>query len=127
MTLTATTKKYKSLYIIFTILSIASTILPLLIYIIKGYVESEITVEKVTLTCTLLLALILTIVNVLFKYKLRSIIWILLLGIYICIDNILTLIIMIGVLTILDEFIFTPLKESFKNKYVINKEMDKRL
>lgn len=127
MTITATTKKYKTLYIIFTALSILATVLPLSIYIIKGYAEADVVSEKVCLTCTILLTLILTIMNIIFKYKLRSIIWILLLGIYVCIENILALIILIAILSILDEFIFTPLKNSFKNKYVINKEMDKRL
>ena len=127
MTITETTKKYKILYIIFSVLSILATILPLSIYIIKGYAESDLISEKVCLTCAILLTLILSIVNIIFKYKLRSIIWILVLGIYICIDNILALIILIAVLSILDEFIFTPLKNSFKNKYTINKEMDKRL
>lgn len=121
------TKKYKILYWIFSILSFISIIFPVAFYVVKGYVESSVVTEKVTLTCTLLIAIILTIVNILFKKRIRSIIWIILIGIYICIDNILVMILLIAIGTILDEFIFTPLKLHYKNKHFVNKEIDKRL
>ena len=121
------TKKNKTLYWIFSILSFIATFVPIMFYIVKGYIEADLTTEKVGLTCTIMIAIILTAINFLLKYNIRSTLWILLLGIYFCLDNILVMIIIIAVGTILDEFILTPLKKSYKNKYTINKEIDRRL
>lgn len=122
-----TTKNNKKLYWTFSIISFLVLWVPLAYYIIKGYMDAEITTEKVGLTCTILIAIVLTAINFICKYHIRSTIWILLLGVYVCLDNVLTLIILIAIGTILDEFLLTPLKKSFKNKYTINKEIDKRL
>ena len=122
-----TTKRNKILYWIFNILSFIVLIVPVVVYVIKGYIEADLTVEKVGLTCTIMISIILVAINFIFKYHIRSTLWILLLGVYICLDNILLMIILIAVGTILDEFLLTPLKKSFKNKYTINKEIDKRL
>lgn len=121
------TKKNKTLYWIFNILSFVVMFCPVAVYVVKGYIEADLTTEKVGLTCTIMISIILVAVNFIFKYHIRSTLWILLLGVYFCIDNILAMIILIAVGTILDEFILTPLKKSFKNKYTINKEIDKRL
>ena len=124
---TKITNKYKILYWIFNILSFVVMFVPIAVYVIKGYIEADLTTEKVGLTCTIMVSIILVSINFLFKYHIRSTLWILLLGVYFCIDNILAMIILIAVGTILDEFVLTPLKKSFKNKYTINKEIDKRL
>lgn len=121
------TKRDKILYWIFNILSFIVMFVPIAVYIVKGYIEANLTTEKVGLTCTIMISIILVVVNFILKYHIRSTLWILLLGVYFCIDNILTMIILIAVGTILDEFLLTPLKKSFKNKYTINKEIDKRL
>lgn len=92
---------------------------------VVGFIEGE-TVEKLTLGMTFIAAGILTVINVLFKYHIRSTIWILVLGIYFCLDSILPLICMIAVGTILDEFILTPLHKKYKNKAIINREIDRR-
>lgn len=123
----AVTKKNKIIYWVFNLLSFFVTFVPLIVYIIKGYIDADLTTEKVGLTCTIMVAFILTAVNFIFKFNIRSTLWIILLGVYFCIDNILTMIILIAVGTILDEFLFTPMKKVFKNRYTINKEIDKRL
>ena len=120
------TKKSKSLYIAFSIVSFLLTFGPLIYFVCLGYVNSDVTKEKVTLTVTIVFALVLTIINVLFKYSIRSTIWLILLGIYVCIDNIVPLLIMLAVGSILDEFLVTPLAKMFRSKYKINKEIDKR-
>lgn len=121
------TKKYKRLYHIFSVISMLIMFLPLFIFICKGYAEAESVTRKAGLTCCISLALILTFLNIILKYSIRSTIWILLLGVYACLDNILVLILLIAISTIIDEFLLTPLKKSFKSKYTINKEIDKRL
>lgn len=119
------TKKYQRLAILFQALSIIVLVAPLAYYTILGFINGE-TTEKLTLGITFVIAAILFIVNVLFKYHIRSTIWILVLGIYFCIDNILPLLFMVAIGTILDEFILTPLYKSYKNKCTINREIDKR-
>ena len=56
----------------------------------------------------------------------RSTIWILLLGIYICLDNIMPVLLTIAIGTITDELILTPLHKKYKQLAIINSEIDKR-
>lgn len=121
------TKKFKILYITFSVLSFLLTLGPVLFYIIKGYIDADLTKQKVALTGIILCAIILTAINVLIKHHIRSTIWLLMLGIYYCVDSIMPLLLMIAIGTILDEFIVSPLKKSFKNKKIINSEIDKRI
>lgn len=119
------TKKYHKLYILFRTLSVIVIFAPMLYYVIRGFIEGE-TTEKLTLTGTFFIAIILTAVNVLFKYSIRSTLWIIVLGVYSCIENIMPLLLMIAIGTIIDEFILTPLYKSYRNKYTIHREIDKR-
>jgi hypothetical protein len=128
METTTVTKKAKLKYVLCKIISILLTIMPLLVYIVIGFENGDIHKgQKVFLGFTCIMAIMLTMFNILFKYKLRSPLFILLLGIYYAINNILTLIIIICVGIVLDEFIFTPLAKKYKEKYTINKEIDERL
>lgn len=120
------TKNYKTKYTIFNILSICLTLLPMLIYIIIGFAQGSVQ-EKLVLGLTTFVAIALSVINLLFKYSIRSTIWILLIGVYVCLDKITTLLIVIAICTIVDEFIVTPLKKKYKEKYKINKEIDARL
>lgn len=120
------TRKYKNLSILFLALSILVLVAPLAYYSIVGFIEGE-TSEKFTLGMTFVIAAVLFVINILFKFHIRSTIWILVLGIYFCLDNILPLIFMVAVGNILDEFLFTPLHKHYKSKASINKEIDKRI
>ena len=102
------------------------TLIPLVIYTIKGFCEGT-PGSKVTLGVCFTTALILTIINVVFKYHMRSTIWILMIGLYVAVDNIIPLLIILAISTIIDEFILTPLSRHYKAKYTINKEIDKRI
>lgn len=120
------TRKYKNLSILFLALSILVLVAPLAYYSIVGFIEGE-TTEKFTLGMTFVIASILFVINILFKFHIRSTIWVLVLGIYFCLDNILPLIFMVAIGNILDEFLFTPLHKHYKSKASINKEIDKRI
>lgn len=120
------TRKYKNLSILFLALSILVLVAPLAYYSIVGFIEGE-TTEKFTLGLTFVIAAILFVINILFKFHIRSTIWVLVLGIYFCLDNILPLIFMVAIGNILDEFLFTPLHKHYKSKASINKEIDKRI
>lgn len=122
------TNKYKKLSILTFLLSAMCSLCPILIYVIKAFVDKDVqAVNKYTLGIMCSLALIVTLINIVAKLHLRCIPWILLLGIYLCLKNITALLVIMAITTIVDELVLTPLHKSFKNKYTINKEIDKRL
>lgn len=120
------TKKYKAVYFIIKLLQFAVLCIPMLVYFVMG-IEQGTEVQKFTLSLTAVVAIILLAINVLAKLRIRSTLWIILLGIYTCLQNIQTLLILLAVGTIVDEFILTPLAKHFHSKWIINKEIDKRL
>lgn len=121
------TKKFKRLNILFTILGCLLTYGPLLAAIIVGFSNVSVTTEKkLYLGFCLSAAVILTIYSVMLKHHIRSTVWLVVLGIYFCIQSIEWLIISIAVCTVLDEFIVDPVKKKVRAKFVINKEIDIR-
>lgn len=119
------TSKYKKEAILYAILSILVTFGPMLFYVVKGFIEGT-TVSKFTMGAMAIVAICLGLVNIIAKKHLRSPLWILLIGIYFCLDKIEVLLIILGVTSVLDEFWFTPAYKHCKDKYSINKEIDKR-
>lgn len=120
------TKKYKEKYRLFSLMSILLTAGPLIVYFFLGFSVSE-PVKRVVLSMTAVSAILLTLVNLTFKIHLRSAIYLLMLGIHVCISNITSLIIIMAATTLLDELVATPLAKYYKQKFVINKEIDARL
>lgn len=122
------TNKYKKLSILTFLLSAMCSLCPILIYVIKAFIDKDVQeVNKYTLGIMCSVALIVTIINIVAKLHLRCIPWILLLGIYLCLKDITALLVIMAITTIVDELILMPLHKSFRNKYTINKEIDKRL
>lgn len=125
--MTNETKKYKKRKNIFKALSFLVTILPIIIYIIIGFTSGEIHAgDKLFLGFSVVVSILLVLINILCKYHLRSPLFVLILGIYIVLKEITPLLIIVSIGVILDEFLFSPLANSNKNKYIINKEIDKR-
>lgn len=120
------TKKYRLLYRLFLVVSILLNICPLATYTIKALVESNLTHQKVALSMTVFIVLIMTVVTLVQKVALRSRLWVILIGMYICLDNILTPLIIIACCQIVDELIVNPLAKAYKNRYIINKQIDRR-
>ena len=125
MELNARTKKAKNRYILFKTLSICLTFLPLIVYVIMAFIKGA-PLQKFTMGCMVTLALIFVMLNVIMKYNIRSTVWVLILGIYLCLDNITPLLIIMAVSTILDEFVVSKLAIKYKNQFTINKEIDLR-
>lgn len=126
--MTETTQKYKTTYWILFSISILLNFLPLIVYIIKGYASIEVSeARKVTLTMAMMIALILSIYNILAKKHMRSVIWILLLGVYFALQEIELLLLLMAICTIVDEFIVEPLMKKYKLKWKTNCEIDSRL
>ena len=121
------TKKLKRKYIIATILSFLLNVCPLLVFTIIAFISGTAIVHKVTLSMTLLIVLIFTAITFFNKTVFRSKLWILLIGLWLCLDNILTPLIVFAACLVIDDLIVTPLKNYYKNRYKINKEMDTRL
>lgn len=121
------TKNYRTLFCVFFVISILLNICPLAVYAIKAVVESTLIYEKVTLVMTVFIVLLMTIVSVVNKVAMKSRLWIILIGVYICLDYIMTPLIIIAVCQILDELVAFPLKQRYKNKFTISKEIDGRL
>ena len=119
------TKEYKREKWLLLILSILCNLLPIAIYTIKAFVVAGVG-QKVTLGVCLTLSLLFVLINFITKHRIRSTLWILLIGIYVCLDHIQSLLIIMAITTIIDEFILEPAYKRVKNKYIINKEIDKR-
>lgn len=119
------TQGYKHKRNVLRLLSILLLIVPILVYAIIGFSRGEIG-EKFTMGMCLLISFIFVLINALFKANIRSTLWILLIGIHICIDNITTLLFIMAITTMLDEFLVTPLAKHYAQKYTINVEIDKR-
>lgn len=119
------TNKYKKLYETFKILSWAVTILPLVVYFVIAFSKAEI-VHKLAIGSMLTIVLILTVINIVGKLQLRSPLFLLLIGIYVGLGQILTPLVITSCGVVLDEFILTPLYKKYKQLYIINKEIDKR-
>lgn len=119
------TSKYKKTYVLARILSAIMVIVPLFIYAIIGFVQGSIR-SKLVLGMCLIVAAIFVIINIIAKHRIRSTIWLVLIGIYSACNNIVPLLIIIAVTTILDEFVFEPIYKKYKAKYEINKEIDAR-
>lgn len=119
------TKRYRIGYIVFSILSVLTLLTPLLVYTFIGLATAEV-VDKLVLSLTVVTAAILTLISFVTKHASRSAIFVVLLGLTVALHSIQECLVLIAIANILDELLLTPLKVSFKNKYQINKEIDKR-
>lgn len=120
------TKKNRTLSIFFLVMSYVILYGPLSYYIISGLVVAG-TASRVTLTLLAVSALIICVISFVQKYRLRSPLWLVIIGIFFAVENILPLIIMMAAGTVLDELLLTPLHKYYKKKAQINSEIDKRI
>lgn len=120
------TKRYRISFWIFWALHILLNFCPLATYTIIALTEGQLIYEKVALTMTVFVMLILTIISIINKITLRSRLWIILIGVYICLGEILVPLIVVAFCQIFDELLVCPLMNHYKAKLTINKEIDKR-
>ena len=119
------TTKNKKLMITYYIASALVTLGPMLYYVMKGLITGS-EVQKFTMGSMCVVAICLFAVNALAKVSLRCPMWILLMGVYTCLDKIETLLIILCITTILDDFWLGPAAKHYKQRYLMNKEMDRR-
>lgn len=86
-----------------------------------------IVVEKMVLLSSITVALILTGFNFVSKRNLRSPLWIVVLGLYFAIGQyLMPLIIILAVVSLLDDVIFRPLIGHYRVKLIASKTIDER-
>lgn len=111
----------------FSIISFILTWGPILIYTAMAYQSATATVvDKVTLTSLLSVGVIMSIVCLINKYTLRCRTWLVLIGLWLCLDKVLGCILVIAITQCVDEIIVQPIAKSYRHKLTINKEIDKR-
>lgn len=120
------TKKYQIIALILAAVSILANLGPLAFFIGSAYVQADVVHEKLAMTVSLAIALILSVVWLITRIQLRSRLWIVLIGLFVCLDYALAAIITIAICQIVDEIILCPLKKHYHNLYTINREIDKR-
>lgn len=110
----------------FRIINILLMFAPFLVYTVMAYSGDASTPRMIGLTASLVIAAIITVLNIILKFKMRCVIWIVFLGIYIAMENIIPLILIVAIASILDDFVLTPLIKRAEQEYVSNKTFDKR-
>ena len=122
-----TKKSYKSLWIC-RIIEFWILFAPLIIEVIICVCGDKPTsTQKVIVLGTSTIAFIIVLFNAIAQKHLRSPLWIIFLGLYATMDNLIPLIICVAIGCILDEFLLSPLIKYYKTQTVSNLAMDKRL
>lgn len=111
----------------FSLLSIILTWAPIIIYVTMAYqsVTANV-VDKITLTSLLTVGVIMSIVCLMNRYTLRCRTWLVLIGLWLCLDKILGCILVLAITQIVDELIVHPAANYYRHKLSINKEIDRR-
>lgn len=124
----AYTKKCRRNLWIFRIIDFICLFAPLVVYIFVALLDDGVVdIRKVTLTGTIVIALILTTMNVIAQKRLRCPIWIILIGLYVAIgEYLMPLIIILAVTSILDDLVFSPLIDTWKTRATASDVYDKR-
>lgn len=121
------TKSNKKWYVIFSFISFLLWTVPIAIFMFLAIMEGTLMYQKIALSLSVLSVVLMTIVALTSKVAMRSRLWVLLIGIYICLQEIMVPIIIFACCQVADELIVSPMKNRFKRKYQINKEIDTRL
>ena len=121
------TSKYNKIVIILALISILLNFGPLLGYTVVALISGAAVVQKFALCGTLVAVCIMTLYSLVTKVALRSRLWILLIGLYLCLDSVLMPLLLVAGCQIVDELIVSPLHRAYKEKRNIHREIDKRM
>ena len=122
-----TTRKYRRLSFLFGTIRVLLNIAPFAIYAFIALINSTLLYQKTVLCMTVFIVGIMSLITLFQEVAMKSRLWIVLVGIYVCLGQIITPLIIIAVCQVLDELIVAPLHDSYRDKKSINKEIDKRL
>ena len=124
------TKYCKAMKNIFGLFHFLCLFGPLLYFIPYGYITGE-TVEKIGMSFTLILSVILAVISIIVSTTARAglhrcIMWALIAGVLFCLKEIQVFIWIMAITSILDELIFTKVRDYYKAALIANKEIDRR-
>ena len=122
------TKKAHSLLWLYRILDIICLFLPLIIYVIIALASGGVAaIGKVAVVGSVMVAAILVAINVIAQKRLRCPIWIVILGLYVAIQQyLLPLIVILAITSVVDDLVFTPLIHKWYTKYQASVVIDER-
>ena len=125
------TKQCKRLSVFFLILHILCLFGPLLYFIPYAYIVGEVG-RKLALSLFLIVALCLSVVALISDAKTRgglakSIMWILVIGISICLQEVKVFVYIMAIVSIIDELVIVKLRAKYKDAYAANREIDRRM
>ena len=124
------TKQCKILTVIFEILHFLCLFGPLLYFVPYGYATGAV-VEKIAMSFTVITSVILALISILVSVTARAglhrcIMWLLITGILFTLPEIQTFIWIMAITSILDELVFTKIRDHYKAALISNKEIDRR-
>lgn len=125
------TKQCRILAFVFGLLHFLCLFGPLLYFIPYGYITGE-TVEKIGMSFTVITAIILSMISILVSATHRAglhrcVMWVLIAGVLFCLKEVQVFIWIMAITSILDELIFTKVKDHYKAALISNKEIDRRV
>ena len=124
------TKHCRTMKNIFGLFHVLCLFGPLLYFIPYGYITGE-TVEKIAMSLTIILSVILAVISIIVSATARAglhrcIMWVLIAGVLFCLKEIQVFIWIMAITSILDELIFTKIKDHYKAALLANREIDRR-
>lgn len=124
------TKHCRNLKILFTIFNFLCMFGPCIVFVVIGYKQGE-TAEKLTLSMTIVLAIVLAVLGLILDVKHRgslhkSILWILVLGIMSCLEEVKNFIYVLAIVSLVQELLISRLKDRYSELTRTNKEIDRR-
>ena len=122
------TKTLEKQLTLFRIFDWICLFLPTIIYVFIAWFDTGVTVAgKVTVAGTVLIALILTVFNIIAKKNLTCVIWIVLIGLFVAFERFLIpLIFIMAVTSCIHDFLLGPLVETYRVKVLSSKTEDER-
>lgn len=120
------TKKCKRAANVLLAIHVMLNVAPFAYYTVKAMASSANTTNKVTMSMTLAVVLVMSCVQMINHKALRSRMWILMIGIWLCLDSIIGMIVTVAIFQLADELLIAPLYHKKRNTYIINREIDKR-
>lgn len=120
------TKTLRKRLTIARILKFLLNVGPIVVFTILAFINGAVG-TKLAVGVTLAVALILTLVALYHKTVIKSRLWVLLLGIWIALDNILCPLLVIASCQIIDELILDPFVANQKTHQIASKQLDMRM
>lgn len=126
----AKSKYTKTVRYIAALLTLVSFVLcfgPAIWYVGSALLSDAAIVHKVALTFTCTISVIMSLICLIRKTAFKSSIWLMLIGLWLCLDNIMGMIIITAICQTLDELIVAPFAKYMREKAHISSEIDKRV